>query len=102
MKTRKLTVEPHGDPVREKKEAGSMIRLKGRWLRRLGFPPGASVELTAVSPGVLEIRLCVPPRADEQFTTVVAALTEVCREDAQARAVDLREARVSVRLQLPE
>ena len=55
---RKLKVE-HGPGIYSRPaRAGSMIRLKGQWLRRLGFPPGAAVELLAVSPGVLEIRLC--------------------------------------------
>jgi len=55
---RKLKVEefnPHGDY--RKTGSASMIRIKGRWLQRLGFPAGSSVELTAISPGVLEIRL---------------------------------------------
>jgi hypothetical protein len=55
--TRKLKVEAFRPVAREN---GSTIRLKGQWLKRLGFAPGSSVELTAVGPGVLEIRLCSP------------------------------------------
>lgn len=53
---RKLRVEEHNASFG--KIPASTIRLKGHWLRKLGFAPGASVELTAISPGVLEIRLC--------------------------------------------
>ena len=61
---RKLTVEEHGGGYG--RTAASTIRLKGQWLRSLGFPPGAKVELTAISPGVLEIRLCgVAPTCPE-------------------------------------
>ena len=32
------------------------IRLTGRWLERAGFPPGQNVNVTFISPGVLELR----------------------------------------------
>jgi len=57
-----------------------LIRIKGRWLSRLGFPPGSAVELTAVSPGVLEIRLCAPPQLRAaDFTATIDRLTEAAR-----------------------
>jgi hypothetical protein len=34
------------------------IRLTGRWLERAGFPPGQRVEVTCVSPGMIELRSC--------------------------------------------
>ena len=54
--TRKIKIEEHGASFG--RDGGSTIRLKGKWLRQLGFSPKSFVELTAVSPGVLEIRLC--------------------------------------------
>jgi Fe2+ transport system protein FeoA len=54
----------------------SLLRIKGRWLTALGFTPGSSVELTAVSPGVLEIRLCTPSQLrSEDFTNLIDRLT---------------------------
>ena len=53
---RKLKIEEFGGGFG--KDSGSTIRVKGKWLKRLGFHPKAYVELTAISPGVLEIRLC--------------------------------------------
>jgi hypothetical protein len=32
------------------------IRLMGRWLERAGFSPGNRVQVTCVSPGVIELR----------------------------------------------
>jgi len=32
------------------------IRLMGRWLERAGFNPGSHVQVTCVSPGVIELR----------------------------------------------
>ena len=32
------------------------IRLMGRWLERAGFTPGNRVQVTCVSPGVIELR----------------------------------------------
>ena len=63
---RKLTVEGFNSGAKYKAPEASTIRLKGQWLRKLGFPAGAKVELTAISPGVLEIRLCgVAPTCPE-------------------------------------
>jgi hypothetical protein len=32
------------------------IRLTGHWLERAGFKPGTHVQVTCVSPGVIELR----------------------------------------------
>ena len=65
---RKLKVEEHGGGFG--KSCGATIRLKGQWLKRLGFSPQSFVELTAISPGVLEIRLCgvAPVHPEFQIT----------------------------------
>lgn len=58
------------------KTASSQIRIKGQWLTKAGFPPGAAVELTVCSPGVIELRLCAPPQLRGQdFTTLLDRLT---------------------------
>ena len=58
------------------KTTSSMIRIKGQWLTKAGFPPGASVELTVCSPGVIELRLCAPPQLrDKDFSTLLDRLT---------------------------
>ena len=35
----------------------SVVRLKGKWLQAAGFPPGQHLELTVISPGVIELRV---------------------------------------------
>lgn len=68
MKTRKLKIESSADATRKYRTCKpSVIRLKGQWLAQAGFPPGQSVELTAISPGVIEIRLCTVPLEDHTF-----------------------------------
>lgn len=72
---RKLHVEEYGTGWR--KVTKSMIRIKGKWLTLAGFPPGAAVELTVCSPGVIEIRLCAPPQLrSKDFTTLLERLTK--------------------------
>ena len=56
MSKRTLKIEEHGTTYKPARRP-SMIRLKGQWLRDAGFAPGQSVELTVVSPGVIELRL---------------------------------------------
>jgi hypothetical protein len=53
---RQLKIEPEGD-FRHDAKLASKIRLKGRWLRVAGFPPGGSVTVEIVSAGVLQIRV---------------------------------------------
>ena len=58
MPKRKLKVEEF-NPRGNYRTVGtaSTLRLKGKWLQQAGFPAGATVELTAISPGVIEIRI---------------------------------------------
>lgn len=51
---RKLRIEADG--IRWKSIVKPKIRLMGRWLERAGFKPGSQVQITCVSPGVLELR----------------------------------------------
>jgi hypothetical protein len=54
MAIRTLKIEADGDkwkaPLKPK------IRLIGRWLERAGFKPGARVQVTCVSSGLIELR----------------------------------------------
>jgi hypothetical protein len=52
--TRRIKVEQLGDPARKRTHAG--IRLKGKWLERLGFQPGGHVDIVSNQPGLMEIR----------------------------------------------
>jgi hypothetical protein len=64
MKTnRKFAVQPYDHQSRRRRDPGSEIRIRGQWLTRAGFPPGTSVLLTVISPGVVEIRLNAPAAA---------------------------------------
>lgn len=84
---RKLKVESMGDSTRKYKHAAPVtIRLKGQWLRRLGFEPGQSVELTAICPGVLEIRLCSIPREDKVFSIASIRLDHAIAADTARKA----------------
>jgi hypothetical protein len=51
---RRLKIEADGDTW--KKLIKPKIRLMGRWLERAGFKPGNHVQVTCVSPGVIELR----------------------------------------------
>ena len=51
---RTLKIEADGDPW--KGLIKPKIRLMGRWLERAGFSPGNRVQVTCVSPGVIELR----------------------------------------------
>lgn len=64
---RRLKIEEQGTRYTPAKRP-AMIRLKGQWLRAAGFAPGASVELTVISPGVIEIRLCGEPSTTGETT----------------------------------
>jgi hypothetical protein len=64
---RTLKVESFNDGAKYQAPSASIIRLKGQWLHKLGFDAGLSVELNAISPGVLEIRLCGRPAPSEGF-----------------------------------
>jgi len=80
---RRLKIE---ERVEYGKTSSSMIRIKGQWLAKAGFPPGASVELTVCSPGVIELRLCSPPQMrGKDFATLLERLTNAT--GAAGRAV---------------
>jgi cell division inhibitor SulA len=55
MKTRTLKIEESGDYAAKK--ITPTVRLKGKWLQAAGFPPGKHLELTVISPGVIELRV---------------------------------------------
>ena len=51
--SRTLKIEPEGDFWKGIKPK---IRIMGYWLARAGFKPGDRVQVTCVSPGVIELR----------------------------------------------
>ena len=51
---RRLKIEEQGDAWRGRIKP--KIRLIGRWLEQAGFQPGSHVQITCVSPGILELR----------------------------------------------
>ena len=51
---RTLKIEADGDTW--KGLIKPKIRLTGHWLERAGFKPGKHVQVTCVSPGVIELR----------------------------------------------
>jgi hypothetical protein len=51
---RTLKIEADGDPW--KGLIKPKIRLMGRWLEQAGFSPGNRVEVTCVSPGLIQLR----------------------------------------------
>lgn len=55
MNPRSIKVEADGDTW--KKKIKPKIRLMGRWLEQMGFPPGRRVEVSLIEPGVLQIKL---------------------------------------------
>ena len=85
---RKLKIEEHGGGYG--RTAASTIRLKGQWLRKLGFAPGASVELAAISPGVLEIRLCGVAPVHPAFAITAHRLDVVIALDEARKAKGVR------------
>jgi hypothetical protein len=75
---RKLTVEDFKADYAAR--PASILRLKGQWLRAAGFHPGATVELAAISPGVIEIRVCGPASlSGESFTVMGTGIPSVSR-----------------------
>lgn len=60
-----------------------MLRLKGKWMAAAGFNPGQSIELTAISPGVIEIRVCSPvPLTGDSFQVMGRLDAAIKRADA--------------------
>ena len=56
---RRLKIEEQGDAWRGRIKP--KIRLIGRWLEQAGFQPGSHVQITCVSPGILELRSTEAP-----------------------------------------
>ena len=61
MKRRTLKIEERGDYFAKK--TTPVVRLKGRWLQAAGFPAGRHLQLTVISPGVIELRVMRMARA---------------------------------------
>lgn len=75
---RTLRIEEHISPRQSGESRSSKLRLKGRWLERAGFHPGAPVSVASPSPGVLEIRLSGPVQLSaESFTAFTSALSKL-------------------------
>lgn len=55
MSKRTLKIEERGDYSERK--TFPAVRLKGKWLQSAGFPAGKHLELTVISPGVIELRV---------------------------------------------
>ncbi len=86
MSKRKLKVEELGTRYNPAKRPAS-IRLKGQWLRAAGFAPGSTVELTVISPGVIEIRISPEIRRDPNALRIMARID---RAMAQTEITDGR------------
>jgi hypothetical protein len=56
---RKIKIEEMGADY--PKPGWPLVRLKGKWLGKLGLAPGKYLTLTQISAGVLELRLAEPP-----------------------------------------
>lgn len=70
--TRKLKIEEHFPAVRYgRPRAVPKVRLTGKWLQAAGFNPGAHLELTVVSVGVIELRVCSAVRVDAKAVDVM-------------------------------
>lgn len=78
MKTkRQFAVQPYAPIDWRRRDPGSEIQIRGKWLTRAGFPPGTSVLLTVISPGVVEIRLNAPRAAlGETFGGTLAGVVD--------------------------
>jgi len=64
--SRILKIEERGDY--HAKTTIPTIRLKGKWLQAAGFDPGSTVQLTVISPGVIEIRVNSPVKIEPEQT----------------------------------
>lgn len=50
------------------------VRLSGKWLQAAGFNPGTHLDLTVISPGVIELRVCGKPREDHELSIAAMRL----------------------------
>jgi hypothetical protein len=62
------------------------VRLAGKWLQAAGFNPGTHLELTVISPGVIELRVCGVPRVDHEFQIAAMRLDHAIAADEARRA----------------
>lgn len=57
---------------------GSHLRFRGKWLAAAGFHPGMTVEVTTISPGVMELRVVDAAQfSAADFTAAIAAFQKV-------------------------
>ena len=63
------------------------VRLCGKWLQAAGFEPDTHLELTVISRGVIELRVCGVPRADHEFEIAAMRLDHALAADAARKAV---------------
>ena len=63
------------------------VRLCGKWLQAAGFAPGTHLDLTVVSPGVIELRVCGKPRNDQEFSIAAMRLDHAIAADEARKAV---------------
>ena len=86
MTTRVLTVQEGGVDYRVANRP-LRIRLRGQWLRRLGFAPGQKVEITVFGPGVLEVRLLsISPPPSPELSAIASRIDAAL--DAAGQAPD--------------
>ena len=79
---RKLKIEDSGGRFGRYKHCKPVtITLRGQWLAQAGFPAGQSVVLTAISPGVIEIRVIGTPRPDHEFSIAAMRLDHAIEAD---------------------
>ena len=72
---RKLKIE---EEVREgvypRRSIVPKVRLCGKWLQAAGLEPGAHVEVTVISRGVIELRICSPVQRSVDGSRVMSRL----------------------------
>lgn len=62
------------------------VRLCGKWLQAAGFNPGTHLELTVISQGVIELRVCGKPREDLEFSISAMRLDRAIAADEARKA----------------
>lgn len=73
------------------------IRLKGKWLKQAGFPPGHRVEIRVNHPGVMTIRLLNDQEAETPALLAADSLVEPFKfleadsQNGTARPYDYRQ-----------
>lgn len=88
---RTLKIEEVSEPLRNhagRPTYGSRtvprVRLRGKWLQAAGFNPGAHLELTVVSTGVIELRVCGPVQLKAKDWQNPADVSQAIAETAQS------------------